>query len=406
MIELKNLTKRYGNLVAVNRLNLSIARGEIFGFIGPNGAGKTTTLRMMGGILAPTEGSVIIDGIDMAVEPEKVKKSIGFIPDRPFVYEKLTGKEFLKFTANLFGVKDGLFEEKADRMLKQFALDDWADELIEAYSHGMKQRLIMSAAILHDPEVIIVDEPMVGLDPAGVRMIKGLFRDLAKEGTTLFMSTHTLALAEDVCDRIGIIHKGVLIATGTVEELRRRAQVRRSSRESLPHSDGGGRTGPMSEVLTLLQPRLWAVKNGRVSGRAKGRRLRFFVFWTLGLGIWAGAFLIIYRVLIYFQGVEEFGNILAYKLLSMALVVFFSLLLFSGILTSLSKLYLSKDLPLVHAMPVPSEKIFLARWMEGTLDSSWMVLVYSLPIFISYGIVFKAGASYYAMLVALLSPFA
>ena len=233
MIELKNLTKRYGNLVAVNRLNLSIARGEIFGFIGPNGAGKTTTLRMMGGILAPTEGSVIIDGIDMAVEPEKVKKSIGFIPDRPFVYEKLTGKEFLKFTANLFGVQDGFFEEKADRMLKQFALDDWADELIESYSHGMKQRLIMSAAILHDPKVFIVDEPMVGLDPAGVRMVKNLFRDMAKEGTTMFMSTHTLAVAEDLCDRIGIIHKGMLIATGTVEELRRRAQVREGDLEKV-----------------------------------------------------------------------------------------------------------------------------------------------------------------------------
>ena len=233
MIELKDLTKRYGQLVAVNRLNLSIARGEIFGFIGPNGAGKTTTLRMMGGILAPSEGSVIIGGMDMAVEPERVKKSIGFIPDRPFVYEKLTGKEFLRFTADLFGIKDAAFQEKSDKILKQFALEDWADELIESYSHGMKQRLIMSAAILHDPEVIIVDEPMVGLDPAGVRMIKRLFRDLAREGTTLFMSTHTLALAEDVCDRIGIIHKGVLIAIGTVEELRRSAQVREGDLEKV-----------------------------------------------------------------------------------------------------------------------------------------------------------------------------
>ena len=233
MIELKDLTKRYGHLVAVNRLNLSIARGEIFGFIGPNGAGKTTTLRMMGGILAPSEGSVIIGGMDMAVEPERVKKSIGFIPDRPFVYEKLTGKEFLRFTADLFGIKDAAFQEKSDKILKQFALEDWADELIESYSHGMKQRLIMSAAILHDPEVIIVDEPMVGLDPAGVRMIEGLFRDLAREGTTLFMSTHTLALAEDVCDRIGIIHKGVLIAIGTVEELRRSAQVREGDLEKV-----------------------------------------------------------------------------------------------------------------------------------------------------------------------------
>ena len=161
----------------------------------------------------------------------------------------------------------------------------------------------------------------------------------------------------------------------------------------------------MSEILTLLKPRLWALKNGWRSGRADGRRLRFFIFGILGLGFWTGAFLVIYRVLIYFQGVEEFGDILAYKLLSMALVTFFFLLIFSGILTSLSKLYLSKDLPLVHAMPVASEKIFLARWLEGTLDSSWMVLVYSLPVFISYGIVFKAGVSYYAMLVVHLVPF-
>jgi ABC-2 type transport system ATP-binding protein len=225
MIELKNLTKRYGNLVAVNQVNLTISRGEIFGFIGPNGAGKTTPLCMMGGILAPTEGSVIIDGLDMAREPERAKRSIGFIPDRPFVYEKLTGKEFLRFTADLFGMGDGVFDEKAERILQQFALDDWAHELIESYSHGMRQRLIMSAAILHDPRVIIVDEPMVGLDPAGIRMVKSLFRDLARKGTTIFMSTHTLAVAEDVCDRIGIIHKGVVIATGTVEELRRRARV-------------------------------------------------------------------------------------------------------------------------------------------------------------------------------------
>ncbi len=233
MIELINLTKRYGNLVAVNRLNLSVVEGEIFGFIGPNGAGKTTTLRMMGGILAPTEGSVLIDGIDMSENPEKAKRRIGFIPDRPFLYEKLTGMEFLRFTADLYGVRDGILEEKSKSILKQFSLSNWADELIESYSHGMKQRLIMSAAILHDPKVIVVDEPMVGLDPAGIRMVKALFRDLAKNGATLFMSTHTLAIAEDVCDRIGIIHKGDLIAIGTTEDLRHRAQVKEGNLEEV-----------------------------------------------------------------------------------------------------------------------------------------------------------------------------
>ena len=233
MIELKNLTKHFGNVVAVNRLNLSVSKGEIFGFIGPNGAGKTTTLRMMGGVLAPTEGSVVIDGLHMASEPEKAKKRIGFIPDRPFLYEKLTGMEFLRFTADLYEIKDDLFRKKSEEVLKKFLLYDWGDELIESYSHGMKQRLIISAAILHDPKVIVVDEPMVGLDPAGIKMVKGLIRDLAQKGTTLFMSTHTLAMAEDVCDRIGIIHKGVLIAIGTIEELKRRAQVQEGDLEEV-----------------------------------------------------------------------------------------------------------------------------------------------------------------------------
>lgn len=233
MIELKNLTKRFGDIVAVHRVNLSVSEGEIFGFIGPNGAGKTTTLRMMGGVLAPTEGSVIIDGVDMAEEPEKAKKRIGFIPDRPFLYEKLTGMEFLRFTADLYDIGDGEFREKSEKILKQFSLYHWGDELMESYSHGMKQRLIISAAILHDPKVIIVDEPMVGLDPAGSRMVKNLFRNLAKEGTTIFMSTHTLGMAEDVCDRIGIIHKGSLIATGTTQELMGRAQVREGDLEEV-----------------------------------------------------------------------------------------------------------------------------------------------------------------------------
>jgi ABC-2 type transport system ATP-binding protein len=233
MIELKNLTKTFGDVVAVNRLNLSVSKGEIFGFIGPNGAGKTTTLRMMGGVLAPTEGSVIIDGINMADEPEKAKQRIGFIPDRPFLYEKLTGMEFLRFTADLFGMQEDLFHQKSEQVLKQFSLYDWGDELIESYSHGMKQRLIISAAILHDPKVIVVDEPMVGLDPAGMRMVKDLFKNLAREGTTIFLSTHTLSVAEDVCDRIGIIHKGLLIATGTTEELRLRAQVQEGDLEEI-----------------------------------------------------------------------------------------------------------------------------------------------------------------------------
>ncbi len=225
MIELQHLTKNYSKTVAVNDLTLNIPTGEVFGFIGPNGAGKTTTIKMMGGILEPSSGVVLICGINMKIAPERAKSKIGFIPDRPYIYEKLTGMEFLNFTADLYEVNNETFIQKAKDKLDMFSLSEWSNELIEAYSHGMKQRLIMAAALLHDPEVIIVDEPMVGLDPAGIKMVKELFRELSSEGVTIFMSTHSLNVAEDVCDRIGIINKGSLIATGAIEDLRRHADV-------------------------------------------------------------------------------------------------------------------------------------------------------------------------------------
>jgi ABC-2 type transport system ATP-binding protein len=233
MIETTNLTKRYGRTLAVDNLNLSVEKGEIFGFIGPNGAGKTTTIRMMAGVLGPTEGGVKIGGIAMSQEPEAAKRIIGFIPDRPFLYEKLTGMEFLRFIADLYGFGDGLFREKAEGLLIQFSLYDWADQLIESYSHGMKQRLVIASALLHDPAVIIVDEPMVGLDPAGIRMVKDLLRALAERGTTIFMSTHTLEIAEDLCDRIGVIHRGRLVAMGTTGDLRGTACLREGDLEEV-----------------------------------------------------------------------------------------------------------------------------------------------------------------------------
>ncbi len=233
MIELRNLTKFYGDTKAVDGVSLAVRAGEIFGFIGPNGAGKTTTIRMMGGILAPTSGGILIGGIDMAKDPQTAKKMIGFIPDRPFLYEKLTGMEFLRFSADLYGVGEEAFLERSNRLLKQFSLDEWGNELVEAYSHGMKQRLIIVAALLHEPRVIIVDEPMVGLDPAGIRMVKDILRGLALGGTTIFMSTHTLAVAEDLCDRIGVISRGSVIATGTVRELKAVAETQEADLEAV-----------------------------------------------------------------------------------------------------------------------------------------------------------------------------
>ena len=225
MIELQNITKTYADFTAVNNLNLKVEAGEIFGFIGPNGAGKTTTIKIIGGIISPTAGRARICGIDIGRHPEAAKKRIGFIPDRPYLYEKLTGMEFMKFTADLYGLGHNGFTDKADRELNRFALYDWRDELIESYSHGMRQRLIFAAALLHDPDVLVVDEPMVGLDPVAISMVKDLFRRLAAEGKTIFMSTHTLAIAERTCHRLGVIHRGRLKATGTPEDLKRETGV-------------------------------------------------------------------------------------------------------------------------------------------------------------------------------------
>jgi len=233
MIEIHNLTKRFGDTVAVNRLNLVVEPGEIFGFIGPNGAGKTTTIRIIGGVLSPTEGSITVAGISLTDDPVRAKREIGFIPDRPYLYEKLTGMEFMKFSAALYGVDEQQFAGKAQGLLETFSLWDWSDELIEAYSHGMKQRLIIAAALLHDPRVLIVDEPMVGLDPAGIKLVKTMLRKLADGGTTVFMSTHTLSIAEDLCDRVGIIHRGNLIALGSTGELNRTAQVHEADLEEV-----------------------------------------------------------------------------------------------------------------------------------------------------------------------------
>jgi ABC-2 type transport system ATP-binding protein len=225
MIELNNLTKDFGTTLAVKNLSLRVDAGEIYGFIGPNGAGKTTTIRMMGGIIEPTAGSIIIDGINMRKDPVAAKKIIGFVPDRPFLYEKLTGMEFLKFISDLYAVNPACLSRRAEELLKQFALWDWADEIIEAYSHGMKQRLIIAAALMHDPKVMVIDEPMVGIDPAAVRMVKDILKGMAARNVTIFVSTHTLSIAEDLCDRIGVIHKGILLAQGTIAELNQAAQT-------------------------------------------------------------------------------------------------------------------------------------------------------------------------------------
>ena len=215
-----DLRKQYGEFTAVDGVSLDVQPGQIHGFLGPNGAGKTTTIRMIAGLLKPSGGRILVDGHDLATSAERAKAALGFIPDRPFIYEKLTAGEFLRFHGGLYGMADAAIDTRIGEMLDLFELARWRNELVESFSHGMKQRLVMSAAFLHRPKAVLVDEPMVGLDPRGARLIKDVFRRMADHGVAILMSTHTLEVAEEMCDLISIILKGKIIAHGTVTELR------------------------------------------------------------------------------------------------------------------------------------------------------------------------------------------
>jgi ABC-2 type transport system ATP-binding protein len=223
MIRLQQLSKRYGDFTAVNNIDLTVPAGELFGFLGPNGAGKTTTLRMIAGILRPSSGTVLIGGEDLISNPRAAKAKLGFIPDRPFIYEKLTGSEFLRFVAGLYGQEGPAIEHRGRELMALFDLEDWRDELVESYSHGMRQKLIIASAFIHRPAVIVVDEPHVGLDPKSLKILRELFKEYVRRGHTIMMSTHTLEVAEQMCDRIGIIAGGKIAACGTMSDLRSNA---------------------------------------------------------------------------------------------------------------------------------------------------------------------------------------
>jgi len=224
-VQIESVTKSFGDKVAVRDLSLTLYAGEVFAFLGPNGAGKTTTLKMTTGLLRPNEGTISVCGRSMRRDGRQAKQHIAYVPDQPFVYEKLTGREFIRFTREMYGVPDDAATERMGRLSQILAMDGFLDQLCETYSHGMKQKVALAAALIHEPRLLIVDEPMVGLDPRTARVIKGILRDLATAGRTVFMSTHTLDVAEQVADRIGIIHRGRLVALGTLAELRAQAKM-------------------------------------------------------------------------------------------------------------------------------------------------------------------------------------
>jgi ABC-2 type transport system ATP-binding protein len=223
ILQIENLTKRFDKTLAVNALNLTVQQGEIFGFLGPNGAGKTTTIKMVAGLLKPDGGRIKICGHDLANDPLQCKQKTGYVPDRPWLYEKLTGREYLQFIASLYSVRQQDFPASADTYLELFDLGDWQNHLIESYSHGMRQKLIMTSVLMLAQPLLIIDEPMVGLDPRSARIVKELFKQRAREGTTIFLSTHSLEIAEELCHKIGIITQGRLRIVGDMATLRKEA---------------------------------------------------------------------------------------------------------------------------------------------------------------------------------------
>lgn len=220
IIETRNLTKVFQTTRAVDNLNLTVKTGEFFCFLGPNGAGKTTTIKLLTGLLRPTSGTAFIAGHDISENPVQAKRSIGYIPDHPYLYERLSGREFMRFVAGMYNLDGAMLNERIEHLLETFEIRQYADQLTENYSHGMRQKLIFSATFLHAPRVVIVDEPWVGLDPKSIRFVKDYLRSKTHEGVSIFMSTHTLSIAEEIADRVGIIHRGRLIALGTVDEIK------------------------------------------------------------------------------------------------------------------------------------------------------------------------------------------
>lgn len=249
LIETRNLVKKYGDFVAVNNVSFDVRGGEVFGFLGPNGAGKTTTIKMIVGLLQPTSGVVKVAGYDVQSQALSAKASSGYVPDTPNLYAKLTGRELLRFVGDLYNIDRQQAIHRIDELLRMFDLSDAADETVDSYSHGMQQKASLAAALMHDPKVLVLDEPTVGLDPKSARLIKDILRQMADRGAAVMLSTHILEIAERMCDRIGIINKGELVAVGTMNELRALGKGESSLEDIFLGLTGGAEEAEIAEIL-------------------------------------------------------------------------------------------------------------------------------------------------------------
>jgi ABC-2 type transport system ATP-binding protein len=249
LIQTQDLVKRFGEKIAVDHVTFQVAAGEVFGFLGPNGAGKTTTIKIIAGLLQPTSGSVEVAGFDVESQPLQAKAACGYLPDTPNLYPKLSARELLRFVGDLYEINPQQVDHRIQELLKLFELTEAADDPIDTYSHGMQQKTALATALIHDPQVLVMDEPTVGLDPRSARMIKDILRQLAERGSSVFLSTHILEIAERMCDRIGIINKGQLIAVGTMQELRALGEGETSLEDIFLSLTGGAEYAEIAEVL-------------------------------------------------------------------------------------------------------------------------------------------------------------
>ena len=428
-MRLEALRKQYGQFTAVDDITLEVTPGQVFGILGPNGAGKTTTLRMITGMIEPSAGEIAIAGHRMSQEPRQAKALTGFIPDRPYVYDKLTAFEYLRFIAGLYHMDKKAAAERMRELLGLFELGEWGDSLIESFSHGMKQRLVFAGALLPEPKLLVVDEPMVGLDPKGHRLIKDLFVRLTQqEGMTILLSTHTLEVAEEVCEQIAIVNHGQIVARGTLAELRERSGQGEGSLEQVflkltqeeeaeraarvahrfGRDDAEGRRrddghGGGSMIGELIGAKLRVVKGNITSSQEGRHRAPLFIGLSaiFAVMLFRGALWLVQEAL----QIQPVGELLVQKLISIAFLIFLGLLIFSNIVSAFSTFYLADDMEFLMGHPISSDALFGSRFLEAMTQSSWVIVLFGMPTFVALGVGLGASWGYYGMLLAVFLPF-